>query len=56
VSDVSPNDANWELALYAENVFNEHYLTQVGSFSGFPQGVVNDPVRFGIQGRIKFGG
>jgi iron complex outermembrane recepter protein len=44
--------AGMEASLYASNILNKRYVTQVGSFSGFPQGVPNDPATVGL--RIKY--
>jgi iron complex outermembrane recepter protein len=45
-----------EASLYANNILNKRYLTQVGSFSGFPQGVPNDPATVGLRFKYRFGG
>jgi iron complex outermembrane recepter protein len=48
-------NAGWEAGLYANNILNKRYITQVGSFSGFPQGVPNDPATVGLRFRYRFG-
>ncbi|MEN0077913.1 MAG: TonB-dependent receptor [Pseudomonadota bacterium] len=52
---VTGDDLPWSLSVYGDNVTDERFLTQVGSFSGLPQGVPNDPARFGIELEYRFG-
>ena len=53
---LSSDDAPWEISLFGNNVTDERVLTQVGSFSGLPQGVPNEPAKYGIQIDYRFGG
>ena len=40
--------------MYGQNLFDKRYLTQVGSFIGFPTGAPNEPRRLGVQLRYDF--
>lgn len=43
------------MSLFLTNLTNKRVLTQVASYSGLPQGIPNEPRKFGIQLRYNFG-
>ena len=48
------NHAGWELAVYGKNLTDNRHLSQVSSLFGLPVAAVNEPRRFGVQGRFSF--
>lgn len=40
---------NVEVAIYAQNILDERYVTQVTQLGNLPQAAVNDPAKIGIQ-------
>lgn len=48
-------DNGISMSLFVTNLANKRVLTQVASYSGLPQGVPNEPRKFGIQLRYAFG-
>lgn len=43
------------MSLFATNLTDKRVLTQVASYSGLPQGIPNEPRKFGMQLRYSFG-
>lgn len=46
--------AGVDLSLFGQNIFDNRTITQVTAFGGYPNGVVNEPARWGVQVSTSF--
>ncbi|HEY0943380.1 MAG TPA: TonB-dependent receptor [Steroidobacter sp.] len=51
---LSSMDKRWSATLFADNLTDERYLTQVASLAAFPFAALNQPRRVGVRARYSF--
>jgi len=53
-ASISDPDAQWELAVFGQNVFNNRHISAVTALGGFPNASINEPVKWGAEAVIRY--
>jgi len=53
-ASISDPDAQWELAVFGQNVFNNRHISAVTALGGFPNASINEPVKWGVEAVIRY--
>jgi len=53
-ASISDPDDNWELAVFGQNIFNNRHISAVTALGGFPNASINEPVKWGIEGTVRY--
>ncbi|MFN3211985.1 MAG: TonB-dependent receptor [Henriciella sp.] len=51
---LTSNDGRTEVSIFGQNLSDDRYVTQVTQLGSFPNGSLNEPMKFGIKTRIAF--